>query len=204
MGREAICECNWAGTTAKVKALLETGELVIRGEGRGELRNKLPFVELKKVEARDGRLCFTVAGERVELALGNAQAAKWAAAISAGPKPLAPKLGITSETIVRVIGVSDDEALSSALSQAAQISARDSQLIVARVETPDDLRAALKSASAQLANRVPIWLVYPKGKGHPLNESMIRAALLPLGLVDTKVAAVSPRLTAIRFVVRAS
>lgn len=200
MGREAICECNWAGCTAQVKALLETSELVLRGE----LRRKLPFADLGDVAVRDGQLCFTVAGEPVELHLGADQAAKWAAAISAGPTPLAKKLGIASETIVRTLGSIDDEALSSALSQAAQISARNPDLVIACVETSAQLSAALKSASAQLAKRVPIWLVYPKGKEHPLNESMIRAAVLPLGLVDTKVAAVSPRLTAIRFNRRAS
>lgn len=200
MGREAICKCNWAGTTARVKALLETGELILRGE----LRRELSLVELKKVEARDGRLCFTIAGETVELHLGADQAAKWAAAISAGPTPLAKKLGITSETTVRTIGIVDDEALSTALAQAAQISARNPQLIVSCVEAPAQLSAVLKSASAQLAKRIPIWLVYPKGPGHPLNESMIRAAVLPLGLVDTKVAAVSARLTAIRFNLRKS
>lgn len=200
MGREAICECNWAGTTAKVKALLETSELILRGE----LRRKIAFAELKKVEARNGQLCFTVANENVQLALGADQAAKWAAAIHAGPVPLAKKLGITSEIIVRTIGSIDDEALGSALRQASQVSARNPDLVIACVETPAQLSAALKSASAQLAKRVPIWIVYPKGKGHPLNESMIRTAALPLGLVDTKVAAVSARLTAIRFNLRAS
>lgn len=198
MGREANCECNWAGRTAQVKALLETSELILRGG----LRHRISFAELKRVEARNGRLCFTVAAEAVELHLGADQSAKWAAAITAGPKPLAKKLGITSETIVRTIGAIDDEALSAALAQAVQLSARGSHLIVACIETPAQLSAALKSASAQLAKRVPIWLVYPKGPRHPLNESMIRAAVLPLGLVDTKVAAVSPRLTAIRFNLR--
>src|SRR6201991_1957066 len=32
MGREAICECTFNGTTAKVKALLETHELILRGD----------------------------------------------------------------------------------------------------------------------------------------------------------------------------
>ena len=198
MGREAICRCKWGGVTAQVKALLETQELILRGE----LRKRVPFAELKSIEAKGERLCFTVAGERVELALGNDYATKWAAAILAGPKPLAKKLGITSETAVRVIGEPGDETLNEALAQAAQILARNATLIVACVETPAELASALKKSGEQLAAGVPIWLVYPKGKGHPLNESMIRDAVLSMGLVDTKVAAVSDRLTAIRFNLR--
>src|SRR5260370_35439581 len=40
MGREAICDCTFDGTTTKVKALLESEELILRGEIR--LRCTLP------------------------------------------------------------------------------------------------------------------------------------------------------------------
>jgi hypothetical protein len=198
MGREAICKCTWAGATAKVKALLETNELILRGE----MRKRVPFSELKEVKARADGLCFRVAGESVQLFLQAGQAAKWAAAIQAGPVPLSRKLGITGQTIVRAIGAVEDRALESALAGAAQLSEKNPGLIVATVATPEDLQAALKKAGAQLALGVPIWLVYPKGPGNPLNESLIRTALLAKGLVDTKVAAVSARLTAIRFNLR--
>ncbi|MGB6688737.1 MAG: hypothetical protein WBE76_12945 [Terracidiphilus sp.] len=63
MGREANCKCDWAGTTGNVKALLETSELILRGE----IRKRIPFAELKGVKAQAARLCFTVAGEPVQL-----------------------------------------------------------------------------------------------------------------------------------------
>src|SRR5579863_8478658 len=110
MGREAACQCNWAGTTAPVKALLETSELILRGE----IRKRVPFAAMTHVEAHSGRLSFRSAGEQVELVLGEAQAAKWAAAIKAGPVPLARKLGITRESIVRTLGDTSDESLSTA------------------------------------------------------------------------------------------
>lgn len=200
MGREAICQCNWAGVTFNVKALLETNELILRGE----IRRKIPFVEIKGAKANADRLTFSFAGESIELFLGKDQAAKWTAAIQAGPTPLARKLGITATSIVRSIGIIDDESLNEALTQAGEISSKNPALIVARIDTPADLSAALKKSQSHLAAGTPIWLVYPKGPGHPLNESIVRSLVLPRGLVDTKVAAVSAKLTAIRFNLRRS
>jgi hypothetical protein len=195
MGREAVCQCTWAGASAGVKALLETSELVLRGE----IRRKIPLADLKQVAVRSGRLRFTVGGEPVELHLGPAQAEKWAAALKAGPVPLARKLGVTGETVVRTLGRVTDPALASALQSAARISARNPQLIVACVATPKELAAALAKSEAQAAKGAPVWLIYPKGPGHALNESMVRAAGLAAGLVDTKVASISAALTALRF-----
>jgi len=195
MGREAICKCQWAGTTVEVKALLETGELVLRGH----LRKRLPFPTLRHVTHRAGRLSFTVAGEPVELFLGPAIAEKWAQAIASPLPTLAKKLGITAETVVHLLGDYGHPALAQAIAQAARISATDCALIVAIVDTPDTLAASLREAHSQLQRSVPIWLVYPKGPGHPLNEAFIRSLLRGMGMMDTKVCAVSPKLTALRF-----
>jgi hypothetical protein len=81
MGREAVCTCDWAGTVAEVKALLETSELILRGE----IRRRVPFSEIKGVRVQSDCLCFTVGGERVELVLGAVAAAKWAATIACAP-----------------------------------------------------------------------------------------------------------------------
>jgi hypothetical protein len=198
MGRESICKCDWAGVTAKVKVLLETNEIVIRGE----LRGRVPLSAVKEVEALPDRLCFKVAGEPVQLFLGKDQAVKWAGAIKAGPPSLARKLGITGQTAVRMIGSTGDRALNAALAEAADVSAKNPDLIVACVGTAADLDAALKSANAQLQKAVPIWLVYAKGPGHPIDETVIRTTLRAKGLIDTKVAAVSAKLTALRFIRR--
>ncbi len=195
MGREATCQCNWAGKSAKVKVLLETSELIFRDE----IRRRVPFSDVKNVKVQSGRLCFTVAEEAVELFLGKDQAAKWAKALAAGPPSLARKLGVTNESVVWVLGDAADESLHSALAEAARISDKSPDLILACVKTPGDLNKVLTKAHSRLAEGVPLWLVYLKGPGHPLNESMIRSALLPRGLVDTKVASVSATLTAIRF-----
>ncbi len=57
-------------------------------------------------------------------------------------------------------------------------------------------------AAKQLAERVPIWFIYPKGRGQELTETEVRSTALAAGIVDTKVCAVSPTLTGLRFVRR--
>jgi hypothetical protein len=197
MGREAACTCRWGDQTAYVKALLETSELILRGE----IRRRVPFAEMRDLEARADRLQFKFAHEKVTLEIGSETAEKWLKIIK-NPPTLAKKLGISSTTVVRAIGNHDDHALNAALAEAAAISPQDATLIVAVVDTPQSLLEALALCRPQTEDGIPLWLVYRKGPGHPLNEHMIRDIVLPTGLVDNKVAAVSPELTAIRFVRR--
>lgn len=200
MGREASCTCDWAGTVAEVRALLETSEMILRGD----IRKRVPFSEIKEVKVQSDCLRFKVGGERVELSLGSSVSAKWAAAITSPPPSLSRKLGITNKTVVRTIGNTQDKGLKSALAEAARISDKDADLIVACVDTPESLKATLKQARKQLLDSVPIWMVYAKGPGHLLNESAIRSLLRDNGLMDTKVASVSSELTALRFSLRKS
>jgi hypothetical protein len=200
MGREAVCTCDWAGTVAEVKALLETRELILRGD----IRRRVPFSEIKNVRVQADGLCFKVGREAVQLVLGASVAAKWAAIVTSPPPSLARKLGIAKTTVVRTIGAIENDELKTALAEAARVSARGADLILACVDTPESLRAALKQARAALAKGVPIWTVYAKGPGHALNETAIRSLLRENGLMDTKVASVSSALTALRFKLRKS
>ena len=195
MGREALCECTFAGSTAKVKALLETNEIILRGD----IRMTAPLKALKNIRVQSETLCFNVDKHTVQLHLGAAVAESWVKKIKSPPPTLADKLGITDKTIVRTIGEITDRALSNAIASGAQVSARNPNLILACIETPESLIATLKEAKAQLARSIPIWLVYRKGPGHPINESAIRTTLRAQGLMDTKVASVSEHLTALRF-----
>jgi hypothetical protein len=138
----------------------------------------------------------------VKLSLGPDAAGRWAKAIAAPPPSLASKLGITDQTVVRTIGAIEDDALRSALEEAGRISAKEAGLIVACVDTPESLDAALRASMAQLLKDVPIWIVYAKGRGHWLNEAGIRSLLREHGMMDTKVASVSAKLTALRFSLR--
>jgi len=198
MGREAECECDCNGTPCRVKALVEPPELILRGA----LRRRLPFSDLTDVRADGEELRFGCGADRYALRVGRAMAEKWAQALTTAPPTLAKKLGISAETVLRMIGKVDDDALRIALGSVRAVSDTEPNLILARVNTPADLAGALQNAAKQLAACVPIWFVYPKGRGHALTENAVRTATLAVGIVDTKVCAVSSVLTALRFVRR--
>jgi len=180
--------------------LLEPPELILRGE----TRKRVPFAQMKGVRAEGDSLNFTVGGETVALLLGKTIAAKWVEALLKPPPTLVKKLGITAEMTVCMIGPSDDAALKAALAEAHAVSTKKGDLIMARVDTPADLKSALVKAADQLGAGVPIWFIYRKGPGHPLNENLVRTTALSAGIVDTKVAAVSAEFSALRFVKRRS
>ena len=200
MGREANCVCTWGNGKYEVKALLEPPELIVRGA----MRRKVPFAKMKDVTADGHMLWFKVDGETVALDLGSAMAAKWAEALLKPAPSLAKKLGITPESRVRMIGALDDAALEAALSEANAVSPNKGDLIVARVNTVADVKAALTTAGDQLKAGTPIWFVYRKGPGHALNENLVRSTALARGIVDTKIASVSAEFSALRFVKRRS
>jgi hypothetical protein len=198
MGREANCVCEWNGSVAQVKALLEPPELILRGG----IRNRIPFAEMKRVAADGDRLCFSFNKDKVCLILGKESAAKWAKALVTPPPSLAKKLGIAPASAVRIIGKIDDDALEQALSESRMVARGDAEVIVARVNTSAELHGAFAKAARLLARGAPIWIIYRKGSGHAINESDVRSTGLAAGIVDVKVASVSPVLTALKFVKR--
>lgn len=198
MGREVVCTCEWEAQRIQVKALLEPPELILRGE----VRRRIPFSQIQQLRASDDRLRFVFEGESYALELGSKLALKWLQAIQTPPPSLAKKLGISQDTVVRTVGAVDDSALEEALSCAKAISDKNADMIVARVDTREDLARTLGATAKQLAARTPIWLIYRKGRGHSLSENDVRSMGLAAGVVDTKVAAVSSKLTGLRFVKR--
>jgi hypothetical protein len=198
MGREATCICEWNGVAARVKALVEPPELILRGE----LKRSVPFAEMRQVSADGGRLRFKVGNDAVELELGETVAEKWKKAILTPPPTLAKKLGITPESTIWVIGKIDDEALARAVAEARATKRKGADIIVARVNTAAELNRAFKSVDDLTRAGVPIWIVYRKGPGHPVCEADVRSAGLAADIVDVKVAAVSSKLTGLKFVRR--
>jgi hypothetical protein len=200
MGQEARCACDWNGTKAQVKALIEPPDLILRGS----ISRRIPIAAMKQIRADGDRLRFTFNGNPVALDVGSSVAAKWAKVLQTPSPSLAKKLGITGESVVRMIGEVDDKTLEKAISEAKEVTTRRGDLILARVDTPGELTAALKKSAVGLGHGVPIWFIYPKGPGHALNENIVRSTALAAGIVDTKVAAVSSTLTALRLVKRKS
>jgi hypothetical protein len=194
MGREAICTCTCGDETFEVKAMLDTNELILRGG----IAQRIPFAAIQSAVAVHDALSLHVDGEAIELMLGQAVAERWVAAIRTPPS-LAKKLGINGLTVVRTIGMIRDEDLKNAIAEASRVSATDCNLIIACVDTPESLNVALLQASTQMFTGVPIWIVYPKGPGLPLSEDTIRSLMRSAGMMDTKIASVSTKLTSRRF-----
>jgi hypothetical protein len=195
MGREATCQCRWGKRSGTVNVHLDGGELTVRGEIRAQVARG----DLTDARVRGTDLLFAAAGESVELLLGPGEAARWLRAIVAPVPNLAQKFGIAAETRVAVIGAVDDEALRDAIAAGTTV-ALTAQPEIAIVRSDDAL--FVERAAAKLSARTSppaVWVVYEKGRHAPLGETAVRDILRAHGFRDTKVAAVSPRLTALRF-----
>ncbi|MFN8633953.1 MAG: hypothetical protein U0893_08875 [Chloroflexota bacterium] len=207
MGQEARCLARVGEQTVEVKALLESDELILRGEHRARLR----FTELDGVEAADGRLTLRRGGEAVVLELG-ATAERWAAKIL-NPRTLLDKLGVKPGQRACAVGLTDADLLAKLRSAtmltelppvgtgALPPEAPDRQvdLVFVEVRSRDDL-AALGALREWIVQAGAVWVLHPKGRAD-LRDTDVMAAGKAAGLVDNKVARVSATLSALRFVI---
>jgi len=196
VGREARCGASWGARSGDVTVLLESTELIVRGA----FRARASLASLRGLRADGDTLRFRAGGDEVALVLGSAAAARWAAAIAKPPPSLAAKLGIRTDTRVLVEGDIDDDALAAALAAGTRAhGGDDADLIVARVDDADELVRIASEHGGLLERRVPLWVVYTKGRSAPLGETAVRSMLRERGLMDLKVASVSAALTALQF-----
>ncbi len=193
MGREALVYAEVGSETDEVRALLESGELILRGA----IRRRCPKPALEGVTVEGEVLCFTYAGDPVRLHLGAREAEAWRKAITMPPPSLRTKLGLNKGARALLVGSFEDDALAEALDGVLVEDGADAAVMIACIERPDDLSAArtLHAAHPSLA----LWAVYPKGRGVTFGENEIRASLRAKGFRDTKSCAVSERLTATRY-----
>jgi len=201
VGREASCSVRIGRRTVAGKALLETSELLFRGE---ELRLRIPFSKIQAVVARGGALEVQGPDGHVRFELGD-QAALWASRIKNPPGRL-DKLGVKPGMKVSVVGTLDPAFL-------AQLRARVDDVSVGRPRAASDLLFLAADSPADL-KRIPVlkqslqpagalWVVRAKGKGAGarVTEASVMAAGKAAGLVDTKVVAFSETHTAERLVI---
>ncbi len=193
MGREAITRVEIGGEAGDVLALLESTELILRGD----IRRRFPRDRLVNVHVDGSALCFTCNGESVSLHMGAIGAEKWRNAIATPPPSLRAKLGLKRDARAFLIGPCDDGALADALEGVLTDDVTKAAMIVARIDGPDDLAAA-QAAQAKCPD-LPVWAIYPKGKNVRYGDGPIRAALRDAGYRDSKSCAVSERLTATRY-----
>jgi hypothetical protein len=197
MGQETNCRVTWNGHAAEGKALLETDEVIFRGD----FRLKIPRREIRSAEAVGGNLHLTWEQGTAIFALGP-QAPKWAQKIL-NPKSLLDKLDVKPEARVAVLGNADETFQRDLAERAVEISAgkpkKDTDMIFLAAESRDALEK-LSGLEAYLRPDGAIWVVYPKGQKH-ITESDVRAAIKRTGRVDVKVVRFSETHTALKLVI---
>jgi len=204
MGAEARCQLEVGGASHEGKALLETDELLFRGDARGAERGfrlAIPLASIRKVSESRGALCVTFTGGDVTFRLG-AQAEKWAERIRS-PKSLIEKLDVKAEHTVSVAAIDDADFVESLRTRAARVSvgriAPRSDVIFLGAENVAALSRLSKAAKA-MARDGAIWVVHPKGAGG-LRDTEIFVEAKRLGLTYTKVARFSQTHTAEKLVI---
>jgi len=198
MGREATCVVKVGRKSSEGKALLETKELIFRGD----FRLAIPYAEMTRVAASDGALEVTWPEGTARFELGEGEAALWADRIQK-PKSLIDKLGVKSSHIVSVSGVEDATFLKQVRARAANVSigrlTKDSDVVFIGLDKVEDLKK-LPTLERSIARDGAIWAVWPKGRA-AFKEDHIRAAATRAGLVDVKVAAFSNTHSALKLVI---
>jgi hypothetical protein len=196
MGRELLCNIRAGGKAARGKALLETNEIIFRGD----LRLKIPFASLKSVVARNGELHLQWAEDSAVFELGK-QAEKWAHKIL-HPKSTAEKLGIKPGLVISAITMGDDNFVKDLRAQSKSFSdfkaLKTSDLIFFGASKAGEL-TRVKRLVPSLASAGALWIVYPKGR-QEITELQVLNAGRAARLVDVKVVSFSPTHTALKFV----
>jgi hypothetical protein len=192
VGREAVCTTTWQGVTGNAKVLLESNEIIVRGE----IRARIPRTGIVGVVSLGDELVVDVAGEPLTLVLGRNETAKWAAALLKTPPTLTEKLGLRGDQFAFVLGIVDDEVLTKALSGVTTISLADADMIVAVLRSEEELAGALETAREV---GLPVWIIGGKGKTAQPSDSAIRAFMRAGNYIDNKTSAVSDSWTATRY-----
>lgn len=203
MGQQIETRARWGAKTLKGTAMLETDYILFRGAGKKDsaTRVKIPFRDVRSLDARDGWLRIRHVGGALEIELGP-RAEKWAEKIRS-PRGLLDKLGITPRAAVSLVGAADTgfraQLAARGCSIAEGMPAPGAALIFFGAERRQDLTRA-RTLAGRLAPAGALWIVYPKGQKH-ITEYDVIAAGRATGLKDVKVVGFSPTHTALKFVI---
>ena len=197
MGNEVNCTARFGKQESTGKALLETSEILFRGE----FRLKIPFSSIRSLKAADGELRVQTAEGLAVFALGDA-AAKWREKIL-HPKSRLEKLGVKPGGKVSLIGAYDEGFLRELAQQTDVVVngkvGAGSEWIFFATESKKELAQVPKLAKT-LKRAAALWIVYPKGQKE-ITEGDVLAAGRKAGLKDVKVVGFSQTHTALKFVI---
>lgn len=197
MGKTRETRLRFEGKTYQGQAMLETTELLFRGERR----LLIPLSDIKSAKADDGSLVVRFSGGQAVLELG-AEAAKWADKIT-NPKSVVEKLGVKPGLKVSVVHFDDGSFLADLEAAGAETSAgrvkKGSDAIFYGANKRNDLDR-LATLKKSLDGAGALWVIRPKG-AKDITESDVLAAGKAAGLVDVKVVRFSDTHTAEKFVI---
>lgn len=197
MGKEIKCSVRFGKQRSTGKALLETSELVFRGE----FRLRIPFASIKSIKAADGELRVQTEEGLAIFELGDS-AEKWRQRVL-HPKTRIEKLGVKPGTKVSLIGEFDAEFLEELRTNgkmpAKEQTQNDAETIFLSTNSRKELAALTKPAKG-MKGAAGLWIVYPKGQ-KTITENDVLAAGRAAGLKDVKVVGFSATHTALKFVI---
>jgi hypothetical protein len=203
MGYETKCRARVTDAAGVVReadstVLLETDELIVRGEAR----IKIPRTAIQNATVRAGTLTVTAPQGTIAMSLGPDSAQKWLKKIQEPPKRLIDKLDVKPGAKVWLLGIDDETLISQIEERTSEVTrgktASACDVVFVGVETTKDLDRIGRAAKA-ITDSGAIWAVHRKGaSGIP--DTTIFAAAKALGLTYTKVARVSDTHTAEKLV----
>jgi hypothetical protein len=197
VGNELKCTVRFGKETSEGKALLETSEVLFRGD----FRLKIPFATVKSAKAVHGELHLQTVNGLAVFEIGPA-AEKWREKIL-HPKARIEKIGVKPGTKVSLVGSFDAEFLEELKPLAGSVIkdkiAADSDTIFLAADSLKTLSGVAKIAKS-LKGATALWIVYPKGQ-KSITENDVIAAGRKAGLKDVKVVGFSATHTALKFVI---
>ena len=197
MGQEVRCNATIEGKAAHGRALLETDDLVFRGD----VRVTIPYRDITSLAANEGILSVGYPGGTADFELG-AYAEQWADRIR-NPKSVLDKLGIKAGQVIALVAMDDAEFRDRLTERGVTLRqgrpGSDCDMIFLGAESIEALRK-LPTLIAHLAPEGAIWVLRPKGHAR-ITERAVMTAGREAGLVDTKVVRYSETHTAEKFVI---
>ncbi|HEX4682257.1 MAG TPA: hypothetical protein VH277_06100 [Gemmatimonadaceae bacterium] len=205
MGYETKCRVrvadNHAGTVreaALATVLLETDDLIVRGEARV----RVPRASIERITSRSGVVTITSPAATISLSLGAEAAAKWRKKLAEPPKLLIDKLDVKPEFTVWLHGVTDANLIAQLEERVAKVltgsGARPCNVAIVQIDDDGDLER-IDRAAAAISRDGAVWAVHPKGKDGVADTTIFGRAKA-IGLTYTKVARVSDVLSAEKLV----
>jgi hypothetical protein len=200
MGAEAKCTATISGKQSVGKALLETDELIFRGD---DVRLTIPYKSVSSIDVKDGVLHVAWLSGVASFELGPS-AVKWADRIRNPPSRI-DKLDVKPGQLVLFVGIRDATLREEIETRGATVVARpiaEVDAVFVAANERSDLRR-LATVQNFLKRDGAIWVIRPKGS-LSISENDVMSAGKNAGLVDVKVVRFSETHTAEKFVIPVS